>query len=151
MSLEIGNWRWHFKSCGLFDFLICVCINFSKNNYSYLKSRNYWENKDHTASRTYRRRLIHNNSSKQLRLWSCCFQVISILFSNLNWKTVRSSWGQLCRWPLAYYLTTPGKGCFNSPSIKLSFTILTTHINLLHSSWHEISYCLSVLESYIFH
>lgn len=103
LPLEIGNWRWHFKSCGLFDFLTCDCINFSKNKYSYLKSKEINvgdENKVHIASCTYRRRLIHDNSSKQLRLRSCCFQVISVLFSNLNWKTGTSSWGPLYGWSL---------------------------------------------------
>lgn len=37
LPLRIGNWRWHFKSCGLFDFW--TYINFSKNRRSYLKSK----------------------------------------------------------------------------------------------------------------
>lgn len=40
------------------------------------------------------------------------------------------------------------KGLFNIH--KAPFTILTTHINLLHPSWHEIS-CCYILLKYIFH
>lgn len=44
-----------------------------------------WQIKtQHTLPPTYRRRLVHNNSREQLRLWSCSFQVVAVLLPNLS-------------------------------------------------------------------
>ena len=92
---------------------------------------------EHVASWTYRRGLVHNNSSKQLRLWSSCFQVIPVLFSNLNQNTVTSSWGQLCRQMIfTLLLSFPTGLLFDHPEPLSSclHKALSYHPNNSHSS-----------------